>query len=65
MNNHDEWMNYKEAAAFLKISLSSLYAKKSKGQVPYHEPRPQMIRFLKSELVMWLTGETVPKKEQA
>jgi hypothetical protein len=44
-----EWLNTKEAAAFLKISTKSLLNACSNGQVPYHKfGRRNM--YLKSEL---------------
>lgn len=46
-------MNYSEAAAYLKIVVSSLRGWVSKGKIPYHKAGRRVI-FFQEELEAWL-----------
>jgi excisionase family DNA binding protein len=58
-----EVMTLEEAAAFLRLSKSTLYQRED---IPRHRmPGSREFRYLRSELLAWLKGEmTGPTKEQ-
>jgi excisionase family DNA binding protein len=58
-----ELMTLDEAASFLRLSRSTLYQRGS--DIPRHRlPGSREYRFLKSELLAWLTGEqAAPAKD--
>jgi excisionase family DNA binding protein len=49
----NDTMNAKEAAAYLKLSMATLYEKTSKGKIPYLKSGGSLI-FSRSELENWL-----------
>jgi len=57
-----ELMTPEEAAAFLRVSRSMIYQRQD---IPRHRlPRSRQIRFLRSELLAWVTGEVVAPKDE-
>jgi len=55
-NRIEETLNVKEAAAFLKVSTKTVYAKAQDGLLPCQRIGSRYI-FLRSELVKFLKGE--------
>ncbi|MDD4933703.1 MAG: helix-turn-helix domain-containing protein [Methylacidiphilaceae bacterium] len=47
-----------ETAAFLKCSVSHLYALTSRKEIPFNKPRGRL-RFLRSEIMAWVRGGRV------
>lgn len=47
-----------EAAEFLAVALKTMQTWRYKQNGPrYLEPRPRVIRYLESDLILWLKGE--------
>jgi len=59
-----EIMTLAEAAAYLRLSKSTLYQRKD---IPRHRiPRSREVRFLRDELLSWLkSGEVIPASKGA
>lgn len=51
--DEDELLDVKQAAAFLKISVASLYTKVSRKELPVSKPGKRLY-FLRSELKEWV-----------
>jgi excisionase family DNA binding protein len=49
----DEMLNIKEASAFLKLAVATIYSKVCRGEIPATKPGRQLY-FNKAELVEWL-----------
>jgi excisionase family DNA binding protein len=54
---HD-WLNIEEAAAFLKVTVASLYTKVSRKEIPVSKPGKKLY-FNKTELRQWLENGKV------
>ena len=52
-NLNVEYLNTKEAARFLKVSVRSLFRFVSEGTIPFYKPKGRL-KFEKSELVDWM-----------
>lgn len=57
--SNEEIFSLKEAAEFLKLSLSSMYKKTSLKQIPHYVPGGKKIYFKKSELENWALSHKV------
>jgi hypothetical protein len=56
----DEWMDTKEAAAYLGLTVKALHHKTAAGLIPCHresDAKGAKCWFLKSELDAWRRGE--------
>ena len=62
--NNDEFLNVKEACAFLKISESCLYKLTSSKSIRYYKPHNKLIYFLKSDLIEWLSSTEIKSNRQ-
>ena len=47
-------MRLREAAAYLGISINTLYRMTSKREIPFYKPNGKTIYFLTSDLDAWL-----------
>ncbi|CVI68156.1 helix-turn-helix domain-containing protein [Alistipes sp. CHKCI003] len=61
-NIENDNLTIEEAAAFLndngcKISVQTIYTKKSQGEIPYRKIGPRLV-FSKKELLTWLERQT-------
>lgn len=52
----DEQMNVKQAAAFLKLSVPTIWRLKLQGKIPYKQIGSRVV-FIKSELAIWLKNQ--------
>lgn len=53
-----------EAAAYLGISLSSLYKMTMRKQIPHSKPNGKMCYFLRTELEAWLMSNRVATADE-
>lgn len=51
--NEDEVLTVKEAAAFLKVSIPTIYQLKARKEIPFRKIGGSL-RFLKSELIDYI-----------
>lgn len=49
----DEMLNIEETSAFLKLSVSTLYSKVCRGEIPASKPGRRLY-FNKAELIEWM-----------
>jgi excisionase family DNA binding protein len=49
----DEMLDIKEASAFLKLSVATIYSKVCRGEIPATKPGRQLY-FNKAEMIEWL-----------
>jgi excisionase family DNA binding protein len=53
-----KYLNIQECADFLGLAKPSVYAKVSKGTIPFHKAKGgKRVYFLQSELESWLSGD--------
>ena len=53
-----------EAAAYLKISLSTLYKFCSAGKIPYYKPGGKLLLFLKEDLDRFAMQNRIPSNDE-
>lgn len=59
----DETMDVKQAAAYLKLTIPTVYSKVSRREIPFNKPGKNL-HFLKSELFAWIqAGRKKTKNE--
>lgn len=54
MINNIKFLNSKQAAQLLSISMSALYKMTSKGLIPHYSPTGRLLYFKEDELVEWI-----------
>lgn len=52
----DEFLDIKELSHYLKIKISTLYAKVAKGEIPHYKIG-RLVRFKKTEIDKWLESQ--------
>lgn len=62
MNNM--FLSFKEAAAFLMISKSTLYKKTSLREIPFCKPGGKLILFQKTDLEQYLSKNRIATKTE-
>jgi excisionase family DNA binding protein len=63
--NENDLLNIEEAAAFLKVSVASLYTKVSRQEIPFSKPGKRLY-FNKTELKEWVkTGKRKTVEEMS
>jgi len=58
------YLTFKEAAAFLMISKSTLYKKTSLREIPYCKPGGKLILFQKTDLEDYLSQNRIETKTE-
>ena len=53
-----------EAAAYLGISIKTLYKHTHKNVIPFYKPNGKLISFLKSDLDNWINKTRVPSNDE-
>jgi excisionase family DNA binding protein len=57
--SNEEILSLKEAAEFLKLSVSCMYKKTSSKQIPHYVPGGKRVYFKKSDLENWILSHKV------
>lgn len=64
MEKEKEFMNVKEAAAFIGLSFHSVYTLTSQKKIPHYKPGGKRVLFKRSELEEWIMGFQVKVVDQ-
>lgn len=56
------FLTYEEASQLLNMSLSTLYSKVSRKEIPHIRINQRCIRFDQEELIEWINRHRVPVK---
>lgn len=59
-----EFLNVREAAAFLCISIHSIYEMTSQKRIPHYKPGGKRVMFKRSELEEWVKSFQVKVVDQ-
>lgn len=63
-NSQKEILNIREAAEFVGLSVSRLYALTCHKKIPHYKLNGKGLRFKRSELEEWLTRDRVATNEE-
>lgn len=55
-----DYLNYREAAAVLRVPLGTMYALVSQKRIPHVRLSRRLVRFDRSELESWINAHAVP-----
>lgn len=53
------FLNYADAAAYLRLPVNTLYSLVSRKQIPHHRLGPRLVRFRLADLNAWLEARAV------
>lgn len=56
-DQNDEVMDVQEAAAFLRVSVPTVWRKKLKNEIPYTQLNGRVV-FLRSQLIAWISAKS-------
>ena len=59
-----ELIGYKEAAAMLGVAVGTLYSWVSRHRIPHIRMSGRCVRFDKTEIGEWISGNSVPATEE-
>jgi excisionase family DNA binding protein len=62
--SNDDFMDFKDAAKYLRLSESYLYKKTSANEIPFYKPGGKKLYFFKRDLDAWVASKPNRTKEQ-
>jgi excisionase family DNA binding protein len=66
MTTATQWLSVKEAAEYLGVKESTLYAWINQRRIPFHKiPGSHLVRFKVSDLIEWLESGKVETVDEA